>query len=304
MSLAKHNETGELYALKAQAKASILEGKMEDRVLLEKKTLIRLDCEYISTLIAVGQDNRHLYYLLDYLPGGELYTHLGKVERFSERDAQFFIAQLTIALEHIHKRSIIYRDLKPENICIDKQGYVKLVDFGMAKLIKVKTWTFCGTPDYLAPEIVQQKGHDRGVDYWALGVVAYELVHGVPPFCDESGAAMKVYKKIVDGDLIFPDTFSSNLKEFCENLMTINVGQRLGMLKSGCEDIKRHKWFTGFNYTQLQSRTLESPIKLDLETPEDTKYFEIDEASIEAKEDPAEVDWVADLESNDIVFES
>ena len=302
VSLAKHNTTGVLYALKAQAKANIVENKMEDRVLLEKRTLIRLQSDFITALAGCGQDKKYLYFVLDYLPGGELYTHLGRVTSFDEKGAQFFVAQLALALDHMHSRRMVYRDLKPENVCLDAQGYIKLVDFGMAKIISFKTWTFCGTPDYLAPEIVQQKGHDRGVDYWALGVVAYELVHGVPPFCDEGGQAMKVYKKIVDGDLVFPDTFSSNLKEFCEGLMTINLGTRLGMLKAGADDIKRHKWFTGFNYTQLTSRTLESPIKLELENDEDTKYFE--DIAPGGDEEVADTEWVADLDSNEVVIES
>ena len=302
VSLVKHNSTGALYALKAQAKAHIVKNKMEERALLEKRTLIRLQSDFITALIGCGQDSKFVYFVLEYIPGGELYTHLGRVTNFDEKAAQFFVAQMTLALEHMHNRHMVYRDLKPENICIDGQGYVKFVDFGMAKLINFKTWTFCGTPDYLAPEIVQQKGHDRGVDYWALGVVAYELVHGVPPFCDESGSAMKVYKKIVDGDLVFPDTFSSGLKEICEGLMTINVGTRLGMLKEGAEGIKRHKWFTGFNYTQLISRTLSSPINLELSGPEDTKYFE--EVAEVIDDEATEVDWLADLDSNEVILES
>lgn len=162
-------KTNQHYALKSQTKIAIVENNLQDHVLTERHILMQLDHPFILKLFSAFQDDYNIYFLLELLQGGELFTHLRSAGRFTEATMKFYVAGVVLAFEHMHARWIAYRDLKPENLVLDKSGYVKIVDLGLAKRVTAKTWTLCGTPDYLSPEVILNEGHDKAVDYWALG---------------------------------------------------------------------------------------------------------------------------------------
>jgi len=183
-----------------------------------------------------------------------------------------------MGLTHMHEKGIIYRDLKLENLLLDKKGNVKIVDFGFAKKLKKDEWTYtlCGTPDYLAPEILKGTGHNRGADYWSFGVLVYEMIHGDTPFSgkDDSETCRKILSVSVD----FDSKISKEAKDLLKKLLNRDPKTRLGMGKQGVKAIKSHAWFNGFNWAALEAGTLTPPFKPDVQGDLDVSNFdEVDE---------------------------
>eukprot|EP00956_Cyclotella_meneghiniana_P043629 scaffold280274_cov139-Cyclotella_meneghiniana.AAC.1 len=197
VNLVKSKTSGELYALKAQSKAFVVENSQQEHLLTEYEIMRELDHPLVVKCYQAFQDSRYVYFLMNLLPGGELMDLLDSKKKFPEAWTKFYGASVVAGFSCIHEKKIAYRDLKPENLVLDADGFCHIIDFGLAKRCdKGKTWTFCGTPDYLAPEIIRGKGHDWGVDYWGLGVFFYELTHGYPPFYanDPTNTARKIIK--------------------------------------------------------------------------------------------------------------
>jgi protein kinase A len=170
---------------------------------------------------------------------------------------RFYAAQVVSMFEYLHSKNIIYRDLKPENILIDKSGYLKLTDFGFAKYCEGRTYTLCGTPEYLAPEILLNKGHGKPVDWWTFGVLLYEMNAGIDPFNDED--PMLIYQKILKGKIKFPSSFSSNAKSLVRHMLEADLSKRYGNLKGGVADIKNHRLFKGLDWNALLSLQIKPP---------------------------------------------
>lgn len=205
------------------------------------------------------------------MSGGELFTYLRSVGRLETAHACFYAAQVATMFEYIHGKNIIYRDLKPENLLISDDGYLKLTDFGFAKVVEGRTYTLCGTPEYLAPEILLNKGHGKAVDWWTLGILIYEMNAGIDPFTDED--PMGIYQKILKGKVKFPRNFDKNAKSLVKHLLVADLSKRYGNLKNGANDIKNHRWFAGIDWGKLVNKDIQVPYKPVVKSPNDTSNF-------------------------------
>jgi len=225
-------------------------------------------------LMRTFEDDNHLHLLLELTLGGELFSVLRASPNacFPERRCQFYSAMIVLAFEYLHDKRIIYRDLKPENLLFDSDGYLKVVDFGFAKRIDERTWTVCGTPEYMAPEIILNKGHDKAVDWWTLGILIYEMLVGYPPF--EGPDPMALYKTIVRGDVPYPKKIGSQSAEVIKGLLTADQAERLGNLKGGADDVKKHVWFKKLAWPSLLMKKIEAPFKPKIKSDLDASNFE------------------------------
>lgn len=266
------NPAKDFYALKILKKSAIIRLKQVDHISSEKEILMTLQHPFIVNLFGCFHDPRYLYLVLEYVVGGEFFTHLRKAGRFDNDTARFYAAGITTIFEYCHSKNIIYRDLKPENVLLGKDGYLKLTDFGFAKIIEYRTYTLCGTPEYIAPEVLLNKGHGKPVDWWTLGILIYEMIVGYPPFVDED--PMGIYQKILSGKIVFPKFFDKNGKVLVKKLLTADLGKRYGNLKNGVDDIKKCKWFIGLDWDALLGRDIPSPYKPQVKSATDTSNFE------------------------------
>ncbi len=268
----KGKNSGNCYALKCLIKKHIITNGLEEHVINEKNIMMSLNHPFILKLHNTYKDEKMIYFLIELCQGGEMFAHLRRVDHYSEKDSRFWAASIVLCLGELRAQNIAYRDMKPENIMFDAGGYLKLVDFGLAKVVEDRTWTLCGTPDYLAPEIILSKGHNYAADYWALGVLIYEMMNGYAPFY--SSDTMNVYGRIIQNDLHFPFEFSKTAEDLIRKLLKPNQAKRLGVSKGGVENIKKHRWFGGFDWEGLINRKLEAPIKPVVLTDSDVSNFD------------------------------
>ncbi|XP_060688160.1 cGMP-dependent protein kinase 2 isoform X4 [Hemiscyllium ocellatum] len=276
VELVKMKNEDVTFAVKCIKKKYIVDTRQQEHIHSEKKILEEACSPFIVRLFRSFKDNKYVYMLLEACLGGEIWSILRDRGCFDEFTAKFCTSCVTEAFDYLHRIGVIYRDLKPENLMLDSEGYIKLVDFGFAKKIGKgqKTWTFCGTPEYVAPEIILNKGHDFGVDFWSLGILVFELLTGSPPFSGFD--QMMTYNLILKGveKLDFPKKVTKRPEEMIRRLCKQNPTERLGNLKNGINDIKKHRWFSGFNWEGLKARTLPSPLKRELKGPTDYRYFD------------------------------
>lgn len=271
--LVQDRKTGTAYALKAVSKTQIVQTGQQGHVMSEKRAMMLIQHPFCIQLFATYKDKDRLYFLLEPSLGGELFTLLREKTLFDEDTARFYAACVVSAFEYMHDLNLIYRDLKPENLLLDKDGYIKVTDFGFAKDISAgRTWTLCGTPDYLAPEIVAGKGHGKGVDWWTLGIFIYEMLASYPPFYDED--PMKTYQKIMQGNIAFPSHFSKEAVSIIKKLLQPKATKRLGCLSGGARDIKAHPFFKAIDWDVLKARKMRSPYIPKIKSNLDTSNFE------------------------------
>jgi len=220
------------------------------------------------------QTAEKLYFVLDYVNGGELFFHLQKEKRFSEPRARFYTAEIVLAIEYLHSLDIIYRDLKPENILLDAEGHVALTDFGLAKEgieIGDTTSTFCGTPEYLAPEVLKKQKYGMAVDWWCVGAVLYEMLVGLPPFYSRD--CNEMYDRILHDKLRFPPHVSENARSLISELLIRDPEKRIGS-KEDAKEIKAHPFFEGIDWQKLYNRDYKPPFNPGVSSEYDLKNFD------------------------------
>lgn len=259
--LARHRHDGNHYAVKVLSKRLIVRQNEARHIMSERNVLLKnLEHPFLVGLHFCFQTRDKLYFVLDYVNGGELFFHLQRERTFSESRARFYTAEIASALGYLHSRGIVYRDLKPENLLLDSQGHVILTDFGLSKeglLATDTTNTFCGTPEYLAPEIVRKEAYDRSVDWWCLGAVLYEMLYGLPPFYSRNTAEM--YDQILFKPLKLRQGVSEAGKKILINLLEKDSTKRLGSGYGDFDDIKQHEFFKTINWDQLMQRRITPP---------------------------------------------
>lgn len=258
----RKKDSGEVFAMKEMSKEVIERDNLLEHTKAEKSILQRINHPFIVALHYAFQTKDKLYLVLDFLSGGELFFHLSQVGTFELPRARFYAAQIGHAIGHLHSLDIIYRDLKPENIVLDKDGNACLTDFGLAKtnVRENNATTFCGTPEYLAPEFLLASGHGKAVDWWSLGVLLYEMLFGLPPFYSENVDEM--YELILRKPLEFPDNATEETKDLLRKLLDRNPDTRLQNLDA----FMAHPFFRGLNWDDLIQKKIPAPFKPDATT--------------------------------------
>ena len=258
--LAQKKDNERIYAIKILKKQQIIELDQLEHTKAEKVILQHVNHPFLVGLEYAFQTPEKLYFVMEFMQGGELFQHLRNQRRFTEEQSKFYAACITLGLGHLHNKNYIYRDLKLENLLLDEHGYAKLTDFGLAKFIKSdeKAVTFCGTPEYLSPEIIMSKGHNRPSDWWSLGILIYEMMNGIPPFYDR--IQQRMYKKIVKEQVKFKPNvkISDNCKDIILKLLNKNQHKRLGSEADSLE-VLSHPWFKDLDWSKLLERKLKAP---------------------------------------------
>ncbi|KAL0894507.1 hypothetical protein ABMA27_013090 [Loxostege sticticalis] len=270
--LLRHTKSNKLYAMKVLEKEKVIKMKQVDHTLYEKRILEAIRFPFTVSMEFSFKDNSYIYFIMPFVPGGEMFTHLRRMGKFEEPLAKFYASQVVLALEYMHFCNLVYRDLKPENILIDRNGYLKITDFGFCKILQGRTWTLCGTPEYLAPELILSKGYGFSVDWWSFGVLLYEMNAGYPPFY--ANEPMKTYEKIVAGKYRCPSSFNADLRDLVRNVLQVDISKRFGVMKNGAMDYKNHKWFRGIEWEAILNCRAPPPFVPKYRSPGDTGNFE------------------------------
>ncbi|XP_067290482.1 ribosomal protein S6 kinase alpha-3 isoform X1 [Pseudorasbora parva] len=279
-------DAGQLYAMKVLKKATL---KVRDRVRtkMERDILVEVNHPFIVKLHYAFQTEGKLYLILDFLRGGDLFTRLSKEVMFTEEDVKFYLAELALALDHLHGLGIIYRDLKPENILLDEDGHIKLTDFGLSKESidhENKAYSFCGTVEYMAPEVVNRRGHTYSADWWSYGVLMFEMLTGTLPF--QGKDRKETMTMILKAKLGMPQFLSSEAQSLLRSLFKRNPSNRLGAGADGVEEIKRHPFYVTIDWNKLFRREIHPPFKPATGRPDDTFYFDPEFTAKTPKDSP------------------
>lgn len=276
--LVREIKTDYMYALKVLRKDNIIKRNQVEHTKTERNVLGYVNHPFIVGLKMAFQSKDKLYFVLDYCAGGELFFHLSKVGKFQEPRAAFYAAEIVLALSHIHALDIVYRDLKPENVLLDAKGHVRLTDFGLSKegisSSSSGATSFCGTPEYLAPEILSRQGHGRAVDWWSLGALLYEMLTGLPPFyCRDRE---KLFEKIRKGHLEYPRSLSAGAQALLRGLLTKDPRRRLGSETEDAEMIKKHIFFDDTHWEKLVRGEIPPPWDPQINERTDTRQFDVE----------------------------
>ena len=273
--LVEYLPTHEIYAMKSLKKDLLIEQEQIENTLLEKEILQTIDYPLLCGLVFCFQNEERIFFVMPFLSGGELFQHLRKFRTFDEDKVRFYGAQIALGLEYLHSKGIVYRDLKPENILMDEHGYLRLADFGMAKKLKddEKAMSFCGTPEYLAPEVITMEGHDKMADWWSFGILLFEMLCGLPPFYVEN--LDKMYDMIKSSQVKFPKrvNLSEDAKDVIRKLLEKNPKKRLGS-QSGIEEIKSHPFFASIDFDLIVQKKIPAPFIPQLTNDTDVQYID------------------------------
>lgn len=288
--LSRRKSDNTYWAIKSLSKANLIERKQVGHMKNELNILNSVDFPFLVKMNGMNQDSRFIYICMEFVKGGEFFTYLRNVNKLPRKMASLYAAQVTLMFEYLHKHNIAYRDLKPENLLIDPKGYLKLTDFGFAKNVKERTYTICGTPDYLAPEVLLSQGHGVSVDWWSLGVLIYEMVTARTPFYGDS--PMEMYEKIVRMKYKCPKGMHPHTKSIITHLLEKDLTKRYGCLTKASLDIKVQPFFENVKWDRLEAMDIKNPYVPDCNSDGDTSNFddfpdpEIETRDIDPDDDP------------------
>uniref|UniRef100_A0A8C7UNL2 non-specific serine/threonine protein kinase n=1 Tax=Oncorhynchus mykiss TaxID=8022 RepID=A0A8C7UNL2_ONCMY len=273
--LVREKANGKYYAMKILKKEVIIAKDEVAHTLTESRVLKNTRHPFLTSLKYSFQTKDRLCFVMEYVNGGELFFHLSRERVFSEDRTRFYGAEIVSALDYLHSAKIVYRDLKLENLMLDKDGHVKITDFGLCKegITDAATMkTFCGTPEYLAPEVLEDNDYGRAVDWWGLGVVMYEMMCGRLPFYNQDHE--KLFELILMEDIKFPRTLSSDAKSLLSGLLIKDPNKRLGGGPDDAKEIMGHSFFTGIEWQDVYDKKLIPPFKPQVSSETDTRYFD------------------------------
>jgi serine/threonine protein kinase len=278
-----------LYAMKVMEKKLLQELKQVNQTITEKQVLFDVSHPFCVSAHVTFQTPEVVIMILDYVPGGELFTRLKEDGKFSEDRTRLYAAELALAIGHLHSHGFVYRDLKPENILVDAEGHLKITDFGLVKSqmmgATATTATFCGTPEYIAPEMLQQLPYTKSVDWWSLGILIYEMLAGIPPFYDDN--TNRMYRRIIGEEMQFPANFPPQARDLISRLCDRNATARLGASENDVEDIKAHPWFAALSWERVLKRQYKPEWAPHIVNEQDTQFFDQDALDAPGAEAPA-----------------
>ena len=255
----RKKDSGEIFAMKVLKKDHVVKRKQIEHTMTERRILENIRHPFIVSLRYAFQTSQKLYMVFDYFNGGELFHYLSTQGRFKPERARFYGAEITLAIEHLHSLNIVYRDLKPENLLLDSEGHIKVADFGLSKenVTDNDVKSFCGTPEYLAPEIIQRQQYGKAVDWWSFGTLLYEFITGLPPYYDRNRQDM--YKKILRAPLKFPGFVDDDARDLLTKLLERDPTQRAGY--ESTDVIKNHPYYSSISWDRLYNKAMEPPFK-------------------------------------------
>jgi serine/threonine protein kinase len=257
----RKKDTGMIYAMKSIEKKKIIQEKLQPHLMAEKEILSTVRSPFIAKLHWAFQTRNKLHLVMDFYPGGELYYHLKNIRQFSENHARFYFAEILLGLRSLHRKEIAYRDLKPENIVIDVDGHARLTDFGLSRLdMYENSMSFCGSPEYMSPEILMGEGHSKVVDFYCLGALLYEMLVGLPPFYDRD--PHKMHNRVLNEDVSLPENLTVECQDILKGLLAKDPCERLGA--NGPREIMKHPWCKDLSWKEIKKKSIKPPLQLDL----------------------------------------
>lgn len=293
IKLALNYDNKKHYIVKVFQKLEMIKKNYIKRIAWELRILSNLKSPLFPEFYGTAQTTSEFYLFMEFVPGGDFYFWETNMDNISISAGRFYIAQIVLMFEYLHSKLIVYRDLKPENLVLGADGYLKLIDFGSSVVlsdITKKTYSLCGTPEFLSPEVLLKKGHTIAVDYWALGVFLYELYAKEGPFFDEN--PMKLYTKTIKIEYTFPFNFPEYAKSLVRGFLVKNPNLRLGMTKNKVKDIMDNIFFKDFDWNSLKNRTMSPPIYPKVKTDKDISNFNLPDQNniyqvdMEGEDDP------------------
>lgn len=294
VTLVRSKRDGKVYAMKSMSKKQLEESDQVQQTIQERDVLLKTRYPFLVCAYWSFQKPEKIFMVLDYVPGGELFKRLKEEGQFSEKRTQLYAAEILLGLGFLHKLDFVYRDLKPENILVDRDGHLKITDFGLVKQnMKAgsTTSTFCGTSEYIAPEMLQQNPYTKSVDWWSFGILVFEMLTGLPPFFDDN--VNKMYRMIVTQDVDFPAYISPVAKDLISKLLTKDPEKRLGNGPSDSEEIKAHPFFDGLNWDDVINKRIKPEWQPEIKNDTDTGNFDpefTNENAIVSYEDASIID--------------